>query len=132
MNRRERRSAWLAQHRAGSSEHAGLDRESGQPTRQTSADPGSATSEVLRPPAVRLHVEELHLHGFATADRHVIGDALQTELTRLFVERGFPASLTSQSEVEHLDAGRFAIPPGTRANAIGVQVARAVYGGPTP
>ena len=132
MNRRQRRAAWLAQHRREMDSGFGVQglgsgAESVTPSSQNPRVEPITTSQT---PSLRLNVEELELRGFAAADRHAIGDALQHELTRLFVEQGVPAPLSNPAEVKHIDAGSFAIPPGTRANRIGVQVARAVYGGP--
>ena len=132
MNRRERRAAWLAQHRRemGSGfgvQGSGSGAESVTPSSQNPRVEPITTSQT---PSLWLHVDELLLRGFAAVDRHVIGGALQHELTRLFVEQGVPALLSNPAEVKHIDAGSFAIPSGTRANQIGIQVARAVYGGP--
>lgn len=78
---------------------------------------------------IELHIEELVLHGFAPADRHRIGDAVQRELTRLLTEQGMPASLVQRGEMARLDGGAFEIARGSRSEAIGAQVAQAVYGG---
>jgi hypothetical protein len=83
----------------------------------------------MKPAKLELHIEELVLHGFASGDRYRIGDALEHELGRLFAEQGIPPSLTQGREVAHLNGGAFEVKPGSRAQAIGVQVARAVYGG---
>ncbi len=87
--------------------------------------------------SIELHIEELVLHGFAPGDRYRIGDAMERELARLFVERGTPPSLAQGREVARLDGGTvarldggtFEVKPGSGAEAIGVRVARAVYGG---
>ena len=78
---------------------------------------------------IELHIEELVLHGFAPADRYRIGDTVQRELTRLLAEQGMPASLIQSGEVARLDGGAFEITQGSRAEAIGDQVAQAVYRG---
>ena len=41
-----------------------------------------------KPYNIELHIEELVLHGFSPRDRDAIGEAVQRELTRLFVEQG--------------------------------------------
>lgn len=78
---------------------------------------------------IALRIDELALHGFAAADRQAIGAALQRELTRLISDQGVPAALTEGSSVDRLDAGVFNVAPGMSAEAIGAQVAQAVYGG---
>ena len=79
--------------------------------------------------SVSLHIEELVLHGFSPRDRHAIGEAVQTELTRLFTEQGVHPSLGQSFEVERVDAGTFNVKSGTRAEGVGTQVAQSVYGG---
>jgi hypothetical protein len=83
----------------------------------------------MRPANVELHVEELVLHGFAPGDRYHIGEAVERELQRLFAEQGAPPSLMRGVEIERLDGGSFGMEAGSRASAVGAQVAQAVYGG---
>lgn len=83
----------------------------------------------MKPKNIELHIEELVLHGFAPGDRNRIGEAVEQELSRLFAERGVPPSLAQGSEIEHLAANAFEVTPGSGAEVMGVQVARAVYGG---
>lgn len=78
---------------------------------------------------IKLHIEELVLHGFAPGDRATIGAAIQGELTRLFAEQGVHPSLQHSREVEKMDAGTFHMQPGAKAGTIGLQVAHAIYGG---
>jgi hypothetical protein len=78
---------------------------------------------------VDLRIEELVLHGFPPADRHRIGDAATSELARLFAERGVPPALEAGGEIPVLGAGSFEARPDLGAERVGVQVARAVYGG---
>jgi hypothetical protein len=78
---------------------------------------------------IELHIEELVLHGFAAKDRYAIGEAVQRELTRLFTEQGVHPSLGKGHEVAKLDGGAFQVKEGAKADAIGEQVARSVYGG---
>src|ERR687897_1762158 len=82
----------------------------------------------MKPAKLELQIEELVLRGFASGDRYRIGDAMEHELSRLFAEKGPPLSLAQGREVARLDGGAFEVKPGSRAEAIGVQVARAVYG----
>jgi hypothetical protein len=80
-------------------------------------------------PNVELRIEELVLFGYVPGDRYRIGDALQGELARLFAEQGVPSSLDPGGEVARLNGGAFGVKPGSSAEAIGAQVAQAVYGG---
>ena len=82
----------------------------------------------MRPANIELRVDELVLHGFEPGGRHRIGRAVEQELGRLFAERGAPP-LARSGEITNLDGGSFEVRPGSGAEAIGVQVARAVYGG---
>jgi hypothetical protein len=83
----------------------------------------------MKPVNLELNIDELVLHGFSPGDRYRIGDAMESELARLFSEKGTPPLLGQRSEFERLDGGTFEVEPGSRAEAIGVQVAQAVYGG---
>lgn len=83
----------------------------------------------MRPRNIELHIEELVLHGFAPGDRYRIGAGVEAELARLFAEQGSLPSLAQGGEVAYLDAGAFEAAPGSRAEAIGIQVARAVFEG---
>jgi hypothetical protein len=78
---------------------------------------------------IDLHIEELVFHGFSRADRYRIGQAVEHELGRLFTEQGMPPSLARSGEIASLDGGSFEARPGSGTEAIGAQVARAVYGG---
>jgi hypothetical protein len=77
---------------------------------------------------IELHIEELILHGPAIGDPGRIKAAVEAELARLFTERGAPFAAQDR-EVPHIDAGRFETAPGSAPEAIGGQVALAVYGG---
>lgn len=80
-------------------------------------------------PRIELHIEELVLEGFSPRDRHRIGEAVEAELTRLLEERGVPGSIKSGGEIESINGGSFEVAPGSRAEKVGSQVAKAVYGG---
>ena len=77
---------------------------------------------------IELHIEELVLHGFSPRERYAIGEAVQRELTRLFTEQGIHPSLR-QGRIARLDGGSIQVKQGTKADAIGKQVAQSVYGG---
>jgi hypothetical protein len=84
---------------------------------------------VMNPGNVELRIEELVLHGFAPGDRYRISEAMERELARLFAEEGTPPRLGRGSEMVHLDGGAFEVKPSLGAEAIGAQVAQAVYRG---
>ncbi len=80
-------------------------------------------------PSIDLQIDDLILHGFPTGDRHRIGAAVERELGRLVCERGLPAALGQGGDRPNLDGGSFNVRPNARPEAIGVQVAQAVYRG---
>ena len=83
----------------------------------------------MTPENIELHIEELVLRGFAPGDRYRIGEAVERELARLFAEQGALPSLTRGGSLAELNGGAFEMKPGFKAEAIGVRVAQAVYGG---
>ncbi len=83
----------------------------------------------MKPRNIKLHIEELVLDGFAAGDKYRIADSVESELARLFTEQGAPKSLSQGGEIAHLDGGVFEAARGSRPEAIGAKVARAVYGG---
>jgi hypothetical protein len=82
----------------------------------------------MKPENVELHIEELVLRGFAPGDRYRIGEAVERELARLFDEQGVPPSLAQSVDVSRLDGGAFKAASGSNPEAIGAQVAQAVFG----
>lgn len=76
---------------------------------------------------IELHIEKLVLHGFSPSDRHRIGRSVEFELARLFTEHGISHSMSKGGEFTRLDGGTFNIAPSSKAEAIGSQVAQAVY-----
>ena len=76
---------------------------------------------------IEINIEELKLQGFSHIDRYRIGEALQSELTRLFTEHEIPTSLTRRSEIAKLDGGKFNISLNSRAEVIGTQIANSIY-----
>ena len=83
----------------------------------------------MKPKNIELNIEELVLHGFSPGDRHRIGEAVEQELTRLLAEWGVPQSLELGGEIGYVDGGAFEVAQGSRAQIVGAQVAKAVYGG---
>lgn len=84
----------------------------------------------MRPRAIRLHIDELVLHGFEQADRAALGAALETELARLLAA-GDPAALTGAHKVARLDGGSFEMPAHAAPEITGTRLARAIYDGMT-
>jgi hypothetical protein len=76
-------------------------------------------------PSTNLHIKELVLDGFNPADRHRIGDAVQSELVRLLAIRGIAAEA---ADIPHINVGEFQPAPGARAEALGAQIAKNVHG----
>jgi hypothetical protein len=79
--------------------------------------------------SVELHIEALVLHDFPFSDRHRIGEAVRSALTRLFVEQGVPPSLAQGGAIAQLDAGALNLRSDVTADTIGAQVAQSVYRG---
>ena len=86
-------------------------------------------SSTRRFQSLEVYIEELVLHGFEPRDRYRIGEAIQRELTRLFADQGVPPSLAQGGELARVDGGMFDVASGSKSDAIGAQVARAVYRG---
>jgi len=80
------------------------------------------------PRNIELRIEELVLHGFSPGDHYRVGSAMERELARLFAEKSTPVSLTQEQQVARLDGGTFEVEAGSAAEAIGTQLAQAVYG----
>ena len=83
----------------------------------------------MTPKNIELHIEELVLSGFAHGDRYRIAEGVEQELSRLLADRGVPQSLAQDGEIASVDGGSIEVAQGSRAEAIGAQVAQAVYGG---
>ena len=78
---------------------------------------------------LEINIDELRLHGFGYADRHLIREAIARELTRLLRAQGTPALLQHAGDHLHVQGGEFQAAPHTRAESLGVQIGQAVYGG---
>jgi hypothetical protein len=76
---------------------------------------------------IEVHIEELVLHGFAPSDRNIIGSGMERKLSRLFTEEGLPPSLGRTQAIVYLDSGSFKEAPELGGEAVGVEVAKAVY-----
>jgi hypothetical protein len=78
----------------------------------------------MRPAKIELEIEELVLYGFRPADRYRIGEFVERELQRLFGEQ---RGSIRDFEAAHLEGGSFEMAHGSKPEAIGAQIARAVY-----
>jgi hypothetical protein len=91
----------------------------------------------MRRPNIKLHIEELVLHGFAPNDRYAIADAVQQELSRLIgptagqTHGAFTSTLIQHSSNTRLDARAFQVEQNSKPRSIGNQIAQAVHGGLT-
>ena len=98
--------------------------------RQRLKGPESVRSEsesAAASPRVQVHINELLLNGFSPSGRYEVGDAFQTELTRLFSDQGIPQPLTGPAKYARLDAGTLSARRDDPASTIGSLVANAVY-----
>jgi hypothetical protein len=77
--------------------------------------------------AVELRIDELVLHGFAPANRHHVGAAVERELARLLAEQALPSRIGHSADLASLDGGSIELPAGTPAETIGVRIAQAIY-----
>jgi len=80
----------------------------------------------MKPPRVKLNIENLVVDGVAHVDQATLREAIHQELSRLIAENGVPAHLGQGFPLpNHAVTAR----PGVGARAIGAQVAQAIYGG---
>jgi hypothetical protein len=81
------------------------------------------------PSSISIDIEELVLHGFPPGDGYRISEAVERELSRLLSDGGAAFSFGTESQADHVDAEPIRLTPGARPNAVGNQVAGAIYGG---
>jgi hypothetical protein len=74
---------------------------------------------------IRLHIEELVLHGFDPRDRHAIGDAVRGELAALLAGQ----QISQSASVRSIDGGSIHTGSLRDTKPIGHAVANAVRGG---
>ena len=86
-------------------------------------------SAVHKPQSMEIHIEELTLYGMAPGDHSRLAAAVEYALTRLFAMQGVPQALIQERETASLDGGTFSLRLGTTPEALGAQIARALYGG---
>ena len=78
---------------------------------------------------IAVHIDELILHGFDPTSRAVIAAAVERALTQLLAERGLPPMLCRDGAIAQLNGGSLTVGAGARPEAIGDQLAQAIYGG---
>ncbi|MGA2288457.1 hypothetical protein [Bradyrhizobium sp.] len=78
---------------------------------------------------LELHIEELALHGFASRDRHRVGDALQAELERQFAAQDLSWLGDKSIAVARLSCAAIKSAPGAPPNTIGAALARGLHRG---
>jgi len=79
--------------------------------------------------SMEIHIDELVLEGFEAHDQEGISDGLRQALTRLFMEKGLPRTLTQNSRYPGILAGDFNLAPGTKPHSIGEAIATTVFSG---
>jgi hypothetical protein len=77
--------------------------------------------------SIKVHIEELVLHGFAPGDRHRIAGAVETELARLMGEGGLQGLRSNSLSLGRINGGTFKVTVGAKPQAAGTEIARAVY-----
>jgi hypothetical protein len=89
----------------------------------------------MRARNIKVHIEELVLHGFEPGDRHDIAAAVERELSQLlaqnFTEHVAHDWLRNDLAQASVDAGSFHVAANSRPNSIGSQIALALLGGIT-
>lgn len=83
----------------------------------------------MNPANIEVHIKELLLDGFAPGDRYRIAGAVEGELVRLFAEQDVSLSMSEGAEVEWMPRGTIYIARGSKAEAIGNQIAQNVHTG---
>jgi len=94
-------------------------------------EPVSPQSAIRNPQSIELHIEELVIHGFAPDNHERFGAAVESELTRLLSERGIVRSLSESIEIEQIHGGAFRVRQDDESEAVGEQLAKAIYLGVT-
>jgi len=89
-------------------------------------------------PDLDLRIDELVLHGFERIDRHQVASAIERELARLLREPAAHDALRrrgatdGRADADRLDGGAFIVPHDATAQAVGMQVAQAIWRGMAP
>jgi hypothetical protein len=75
---------------------------------------------------IRIHIQELVLHGVDPRDRHAIGDAVQNELREALAAQQL--DVRDGRAIDRLDAGTLHTRPGARMHGIGARIGGALAG----
>ncbi len=94
---------------------------------QRAARRTGSPSEGVPSGPVRLHIDELILHGFAPGDRHAIASAVQVELARLIRDNRCSLLLRSSLALANMYAGEIQVNAGSRPETAGSQIARSLF-----
>jgi hypothetical protein len=78
---------------------------------------------------LELHIERIVLDGLADVDRDQLSVAFKQEMERLFLEKGIPPGLRNGGSLAQLNGDALNVGHAAKANSIGTQLARSVYGG---
>ena len=79
-------------------------------------------------PDIELHIDELILRGVPYAERRRVVAVVELELTRLLGEHGLPEPLARGAALPQIKLDALQMVDGMKPQAIGVQIARRVYG----
>jgi hypothetical protein len=77
---------------------------------------------------IELEIEELILRDVPSALRPHLAEVIKQELARLLLEQGLPPSLAQGGNVSDIAIGPVRIAEHARAEVVGSQIARSVYG----
>jgi hypothetical protein len=78
---------------------------------------------------IEINIDELILTGFPSTDRHRIGEAVKSELTRLISEKGFQKQPESGNLISHIDTATIHIKDFNNPRTTGIQIAQSIFGG---
>lgn len=81
---------------------------------------------------IELEIGELILDGFTAGDRDAIAASLTRELTRLLGAESAAPFAPARQSVDRVDGGSITLPAKRHPDAVGVELARAIYRSVTP
>ena len=76
---------------------------------------------------VEVRIDSLLLRNLPHEQRHQVAAAVERALQLLVSERGLPPSLVQGGYIPHLRIERLQVAEGTGADAVGEQIAQAIY-----